>query len=256
MKFWQATVLGAVQGLTEFLPVSSSAHLQLTSRLLKIEHPGLVLETSLHLGTLAATLLWLREQSHEVLKLPLLTRVALGTLPAGLAGFVLEHWIETHLRSPQFTALLLVLGGTALGWTETHSRQNKTMQHLSLSDALWIGLSQMLALMPGLSRSGMTTMAGLLRGLTRRDALRFSFLLSLPVVAGSGLFKLKDLAHYPQKLWPYLLTGGLTAAVSGYACLEWMLDYFERHSLKGLALYRLVLGGSQLFWSRAQLRQV
>lgn len=243
MKFPQTFVLGAVQGLTEFLPVSSTAHLNLVRRLLGWESPGMVLETSLHLGTLAATLAWLidEETREPLLSLPLAAKVGLATLPAGLAGLFLEKWIESRLRGPRLTAGMLMLGAGLLCLAEAQGTQDTGLSELSYGQAWLIGLAQMLALVPGFSRSGATMSAGLLAGLSRRAAVRFSYLLSVPVVAASGLFKLKDLAGAKgadARLGESLLVGGLTAAGLGWLTLAWMLRHVERRSLLPFALQR------------------
>ncbi|PKL76644.1 MAG: undecaprenyl-diphosphatase [Candidatus Melainabacteria bacterium HGW-Melainabacteria-1] len=245
MKPFRAIVLGAVQGLTEFLPVSSTAHLNLAQRLLGWQSPGMVLDTSLHLGTLLATGAWLvdQEQQQPILSLPLLAKVALATLPAGLAGLLLEGWIERHLRRPELTASMLILGAGLLWLAERQGRHSSSLAELSWSQAVGIGLAQALALIPGLSRSGATMSAGLAAGLQRPDAVRFSYLLSVPVVAASGLFKLKDLARHPHSLIGPLLWGGLSAAVFGFVTLEWLLQHVRHHSLKPFVLHRLLLGG-------------
>ncbi len=253
MKPLQALVLGAVQGLTEFLPVSSTAHINLTARILGWRSPGVVLDTSLHLGTLVATLAWLLEEEvHEpLLTLPLVVKVSLATLPAGLAGLFLENWIDQRLRSPNVTSMMLIVGAGLLWLAEKQARQTLTLSKLDLSRAMLIGMAQMLALIPGLSRSGATMSAGLLVGLTRKDAVRFSYLLGAPIVAASGLFKLRSILKHEdgRELLHSLLIGGLTAAVTGFMSLEWMLGYVRKHSLVPFAIHRMVTG---LLISRAQ----
>jgi undecaprenyl-diphosphatase len=273
MKMFQALALGAIQGLTEFLPISSTAHLNLVQGLLGWQSPGMVLDTSLHLGTLAATGAWLLESEwHEpMLSLPLLAKVALATLPAGLAGLLLEGWIDRHLRGPRITSAMLIMGAGLL-WLAEEQVYRRGGQALELSQLGWrqaslIGFAQMLALIPGFSRSGATMTAGLMSGLKRADAVRFSYLLSVPVVAASGLFKLKDLLGQRQgeqrlggqdqeeqwqgkqklggsSLKGALLAGGISAAVVGFVTLEAVLKQVQQHSLKPFALYRLGLGVS------------
>jgi undecaprenyl-diphosphatase len=246
MNWPRALALGAVQGLTEFLPVSSTAHLNLVARLLGWKSPGMVLDTSLHLGTLLATLAWLvEEESHEpILSLPLIAKVAVATLPAGLAGLLLEDWIERHLRRPEITSGMLILGAGLLWWAENEARQDQELSDLSLGGSWLIGCAQMLALIPGVSRSGATMTAGLASGLNRSDAVRFSYLLSVPVIAASGLFKLRSLKHHPapRALAGPLLLGGLSAALFGFATLEALLHYVRRGSLKPFVLHRILLG--------------
>lgn len=253
LQLWQASLLGIVQGLTEFLPVSSTAHLNLVNRLCQWSSPGLVLDTSLHLGTLLATLVW-SSQEHiqgHLLSFALLAKVAVATLPAGLAGLALDSYIEAHWRSPEVTAAMLMLGGALLWSIEKQALQSRDLDDLSWPDALWIGLAQALALIPGLSRSGMTMTAGLWRGLKRPDALRFSFLQSIPIVAASGFYKLWQLRRSQTQIETRpLLIGSGTAALSGYLCLEGMLHLFRQRSLKGFALYRLLLGAALLVFNQ------
>ncbi|HEY9839968.1 MAG TPA: undecaprenyl-diphosphate phosphatase [Candidatus Obscuribacterales bacterium] len=254
MKWHQSLILGAVQGLTEFLPVSSTAHLNLVRQACKWQSPGMVLDTSLHLGTLLATFGWLldEERRHPLLSLPLVAKVGIATVPAGLAGLFLERWIEQRLRSPQLISAMLIFGAGLLWWAEREAVQANGLEELSLAQAGLIGLAQMLALVPGVSRSGITMTAGLLTGLTRQAAVRFSFLLSVPVVAASGLFKLKDLAGQPRQrdLIGTLLIGGLSAAGCGWLTLEWLLKYVGRHSLRPFVFHRLLLGGLLLVAGR------
>ena len=252
LQYWQAGLLGIVQGLTEFLPVSSTAHLNLVNRLCRWNSPGLVLDTSLHLGTLLATLAWSTQaQAQEhLLTFALLAKVAVATLPAGLAGLALDSYIDAHWRSPQVSAAMLMLGGALLWSIEQQAIQARDLADLSWSDALWIGCAQALALVPGLSRSGMTLSAGLWRGLDRPAALRFSFLQSIPIVAASGAYKLWQVHRQrtPLDTRPLLIGSG-TAAISGYLCLEGMLHIFRQRSLKGFALYRLLLGAALLIFN-------
>ncbi|MBF2055488.1 MAG: undecaprenyl-diphosphate phosphatase [Candidatus Sericytochromatia bacterium] len=255
---WKPAILGLVQGLTEFLPVSSTAHIHLSARLLGLQSPGMVLDTSLHLGTLLATLAWLAGElasDPSLLQLPVLAKVALATLPAGLAGLLLHDWIERHLRGPRLSALMLMLGGGFLGLATRRQQQEasaRPLSALSYRAALGLGLAQMLALMPGLSRSGMTLAAGLLAGLSHRDSLRFSFLMSLPVVAGSGLLKLRTLRQELRTpaLWQTLAIGSASAALSGYLVLGQSLQRLQSQATEVLSLYRIFLGAGLLWQAR------
>ncbi len=259
LQLWQASLLGIVQGLTEFLPVSSTAHLNLINRICHWHRPGLVLDTSLHLGTLLATLVWTSQEQiqGDLLHFALVAKVAVATLPAGLAGLALDSYIDAHWRSPQVTAAMLMLGGALLWWVEQQALQARELDDLSWADALWIGLAQALALVPGLSRSGMTVGAGLARGFKRPAALRFSFLQSIPIVAASGGYKLWQWhrSRNPVEAAPLLIGSG-TAALSGYLCLEGMLHLFRQRSLKGFALYRLLLGTALLFFNHRSSKKV
>lgn len=245
MQKWQSALLGVVQGVTEFLPVSSTAHLHLVQRAMGWPQSNLVFDTSLHLGTLLATLAWMvqEERQQPLLHFPLVARLAVATLPAGLAGLFLERWIERHLRSPELTQAMIFLGGALLWLAEARAREDRSLEQLSWPATLAIGFAQMLALVPGFSRSGATITAARWVGLTRPDALRFSFLLGVPVIGASGLFKLRSLLRQEQReaLAGVLLSGGLTAALSGLGVLLWLMEYVRHHSLKSVALYRMCL---------------
>lgn len=255
----EALVLGAVQGLTEFLPVSSTAHLVLVPRLLGWQTPGLVFDTSLHLGTLLAMGAYFRSDwqlmaqdvghsfsrgSFNAGTQLALTLVA-ANVPAGLTGFFGERWIE-RLRTPPAIAIGMIAGALALGLTDRLARHGRGPA--TFGDFLWLGLAQAVALMPGVSRSGITISAGLALGLTRPEAARASFLLGLPVIAASGIYKLKDLAGLPRdrRTLAYFTTGCVAAAVSGYGAMHLFTRFLRQHSLGGFVAYRLLIGGALL----------
>jgi undecaprenyl-diphosphatase len=256
----EALVLGAVQGLTEFLPVSSTAHLVLVPRFLGWQTPGLVFDTSLHLGTLLAMGAyfrtdwqfmaqgvgqWLRTGTLNPGAQQALTLVA-ANVPAGLAGFLGERWIE-RLRTPPAIALGMVAGALALGMADRSQERGRSPA--TFSDFLWLGLAQAVALMPGVSRSGITISTGLSLGLARPEAARASFLLGLPVIAASGLYKLKDLADLPRdrRTLVYFTTGCVAAALSGYGAMHLFTRFLRQHSLWGFVAYRLLIGSALLF---------
>ncbi len=264
MRIIEALLLGLLQGLTEFLPISSSGHLVLLPYFLGWALPPLVFDTTVHLGTLVAVVAifwrdlldlfraWVLALRHrrplETSPARLAWWILLGTLPAALAGLLLEEIFEVLFGTPPaaggfllLTALLLLLG-------ELLARQRRDLTGVTWLDGLLIGIAQAVAIAPGLSRSGATIATGLFRGLTREAATRFSFLLSVPIVAGTGLLQLFRLfldRSEPASA-PVLLVGFLAAALSGYAAIRLLLAYVRRRPLYPFALYCLLLGGLAL----------
>jgi undecaprenyl-diphosphatase len=255
-------MLALLQGLTEFLPISSSAHLILMPRLLGWPDQGLAFDVAVHVGTLAAVVTYFR---HDISRLLLAwlqscarrqvsddARLAwfvlLGTLPAALAGLLLHDVIETWLRSPLVIALTTIGFGLLLGVADWRGRQQRSETALRFMDVLWIGLAQALALIPGTSRSGITMTAGLALGLTRSAAARFSFLLSVPVIIMAGGYEtLKLLQQAEPVAWNDLVLGTVVAAASAYLCIHLFLRLIERIGMLPFVIYRLVLGGV-LLW--------
>lgn len=250
MTIIQAVVLGAVQGATEFLPISSSAHLLLVPWLLGWPPHSLTFDVALHMGTLAAVLavFWrdVLDLAVAALRDRLSTRqgrlawgIAAATVPAAAAGFLFDDFVEAHLRSPLIPAFTLATLGVALWLADRAAAHGRGEGQVGLVDLLWIGVAQALALVPGVSRSGITITAGLLRGLDRETAARISFLLSIPTIAGAGLLKLKDVA--PAELGVPFYAGVVAAAVAGYLVIRYMLDYLRRGTYAAFALYRVAL---------------
>jgi undecaprenyl-diphosphatase len=244
-------ILGLVQGLTEFLPVSSTAHLILVTGALGLdpEKFGLSFDVALHLGTALAVLLyfartWLglaADLFARRWRMPLL--VIVGTLPAAVAGVLLESSVEQTLRAPIWIVLGLVVGSVVFVFAERVAARRRVMGELRLADAILMGAAQAIALLPGISRSGITISAGLLRGLTREDATRFSFLLATPVILGAGAKTLLD-ARKAAELFaaPDVLAAGfLVSFVSGLAAVAFLVRFLRTHSLNWFVAYRLVL---------------
>lgn len=262
-ELFEATSLGIVQGLTEFLPISSTAHLVLVPHFLKWKTPGLVFDTSLHLGTLVAVLYYFRKDISDIAlawmrsfkkdanldeEQKQLSRLAwfiiLGTIPAGLAGVSLEKVVEHTLRTPLVIAVSLIVGGLLLYLVDRKHSGDRDLSQIDLKTTLMVGFSQAVALIPGVSRSGITMTAGLFSGLTRESAARFSFLLGIPVIAAGGIFKLKDLAGHTLDgaLISYFSAGFLAAAVSGYLCIRFLIQYLQTHNFNIFVGYRVALG--------------
>lgn len=259
---WQAVILGVVQGLTEFLPVSSTGHLILVPALLGWRGgvvDQLSFDVALHIGTLIALLVvfwrdWMRLMAAGIRSL--LTRslvdsdarlawlIVLATIPGALAGVLLQRQIETVLRTPLVVGAMMVLVAfvlAAIDWLADRRREEYSLGPIA---ALAIGLGQALALVPGVSRSGATMGVGLLAGLTREAAARFSFLMSTPIILGAVLKESVDVARHglpPGELAAFL-AGIVAAGVTGYACVRWLLAYLRRRSLMVFVVYRLAAG--------------
>ena|SRR5437773_8038397 len=251
-----AVILGLVQGLTEFLPVSSTAHLILVSDALRLDPAtfGLSFDVALHLGTALAVLLYFARTWLGLLgdlvarrwRMPLL--VIVGTLPAAVAGLLLQSLVERTLRDPIWIVVGLVIGSVIFVVAERVARQQRTMGELSLADAVLMGAAQAVALLPGISRSGITISAGLFRDLRRDEATRFSFLLATPVILGAGAKTLLD-ARKAAELFaaPDVLAAGFVVSfVSGLATVAFLVRFLRTHSLNWFVAYRLVLAAAVL----------
>ncbi|MBI5406822.1 MAG: undecaprenyl-diphosphatase UppP [Nitrospirae bacterium] len=256
----QAIILGIVQGLTEFLPISSTAHLILIPWLLGWQDPGLAFDVVLHLGTLAGIIAFFWRDFYRMF-CGMVFRgkntmndlnvdgkigwyIIIGTMPAGLAGLLFKDRIETVLRSPSIIALALILFALLLWWAEGRGRKKRDLTHMNILDTLIIGFAQALALIPGVSRSGITITAGLFRDLERATAARFAFLLSTPIILAGGLLSFLDVykAGFPQgMLWPSI--GGLMAsAISGFLAIKYLLIFLSRQKVNVFVYYRILLG--------------
>jgi undecaprenyl-diphosphatase len=260
MDIIQALILGLVQGLTEFIPVSSSGHLVLVPWLLGWAPPGLAFDTFVHWGTLVAVLAyfwrdwwtliaaWVRgllRWDWRDANARLMWLIVVGTVPAALLGYALEGFFESLFGRPVWVSVFLLVTAGLLALSEWLSRRTRDLGSLRWPDALLIGLGQAAAIAPGISRSGTTISAGLLLGLGRPAAARFSFLLAAPIILGAGLFPLLDLLGEPNALTqvPALVAGFVTAAISGYLCIWFLLRYLQRRTLYPFAIYCLVAGG-------------
>jgi undecaprenyl-diphosphatase len=259
MRPLHALLLGLLQGATEFIPVSSSGHLVLVPWLLNWPEPGLAFDAVVHWGTLLAigvyfwrdlTLVasaWLqgwRARSWPDPKGRLAWLILIGTLPAVALGLLLEDWFEALFGAPGAVSAFLIVTGLLLAGSERLGRRESGEEQLKWWDALLIGLGQAAAIAPGISRSGATMAAGLLRGMRREAAARFSFLLGTPVILGAGVLQLAKLAMSEQveEEWRTLVLGFAAAAASGYLCIRFLLRYLRRRSLYPFALYCCVAG--------------
>ncbi len=264
MDLLHAFILAIVQGLTEFLPVSSSGHLILAPHLFGWEDQGLAFDAAIHMGTLAAIVLYFRRQltAMAVAWWRSITRgerspdawlawaVLWGTIPVGLAGLLCHEYIETHLRSPLLVAGTLAGYGVLLWLADALGRRERDEYSVGWRDVIVIGCAQALALVPGTSRSGITITAALAMGLTREAAARYSFLLAVPGVALAGLyesFKMVESGAASTLQWQPVVVGIVMAAVSGVLCIHFLLKFIQRFGLLTFAIYRLLLAGVILY---------
>jgi undecaprenyl-diphosphatase len=258
MSLIQAIVLGAVQGVTEFLPISSTAHLVLVPWFLGWKDPGSTFDIALHFGTLIALLLYFRTEWVRLVTggLKLLSGktkdpdarlagfIVLATIPAGIAGLLLEDYADAHLRNPLVIAAMLILLALALVVAEKLARHKTEIQNITIFDALTVGCAQALALVPGVSRSGVTMTAGLFRGMTREAAARFSFFLSTPIIGAAVLLKTLHLAKegVPSGDTVPMLVGVLVSGIVGYLSIAFLLRYLATHTTYLFIYYRIALG--------------
>ena len=259
MDVVQAVTLGVVQGLTEFLPISSTAHLALVPWLFGWKDPGLTFDVSLHIGTLLAVVIYFRDDlRHMTLAFfrsfkardkadpyqNLAWLVVWGSVPAVVAGVLLDDLVETTFRSPYVIAAMLIGVGLLIAVAERLTAKTRTWQEMTLKDAILIGVAQACALIPGTSRSGATITMGLFLGMQRADAARFSFLLGFPVILGSIVFKLKDVAADPTlaAMVPHMGVGIVASAISGYFCIAYLLKFLATQTMTVFVVYRVLLG--------------
>lgn len=241
----EAAFWGLIQGLTEFLPISSSGHLVLVPALLGQDPPDLATSAMLHLGTLLAVLVYFRREVVEVATFTdkgkrLLLLVLIGTIPAAILGLTLEAQFEWLNDRPHAVAIALLLTGCVLFATRWLPRGEKTTEDVTVADTIIMGFGQALALIPGVSRSGSTISTGLLRGLTDAEAARYSFLLGIPAIAGAGLFEGRELFESSASVGAEILVGVAVAAVSGYAAIAFLLRLIGRTGLSPFGVYCVV----------------
>lgn len=257
MDSFQAVVLAFIQGITEFLPVSSSGHLVLVPELLGWQDQGLAFDVMVHLGTLTAVVVYFRNEVGLILRDTLATlfggkqtehsrlgwQVAFATIPVGLAGLFWGDQIETLLRDPRYIAIAMIASAAVLWWVDKNNRQLRDIRALSWRDILVIGIAQAIALIPGVSRSGMTITAGLFMGLNRDSASRFSFLMAIPVIVLAGGLKTVELLQSAAPVdWRLMLIGVSVSALVAFACIHWFLGFIRRYTMAPFALYLLMLG--------------
>ena len=252
MSTLQAAILGLVQGLGEFLPISSSAHLVLIPWLFKWNDPGLTFDIALHIGTLIAVAIyfwkdWLKLITKGLTDIrstegKLFWYLVAATIPGAVVGFLLEKKAETIFREPVLIATMLILLGVLLYWADRKSVKHIEMNRITFRISLFIGLSQALAIIPGVSRSGITMTMGLLMGLSREGAARFSFLLAAPIIFGAALVKLPFLISNPSIITINFIIGILVSFVIGILSIGFLLRYVQTKNFLPFAWYRFILG--------------
>ncbi len=257
MTLFEIIILAIIQGITEFLPISSSAHLLLPSIILGWKEQGLAFDVAVHLGSLTAVIIYFR---HDLISM---TRAWFGqmftgqaseasrlawwliwaTLPAVFMGYFGKSLVELYARSGLVIAITTIGFGLLLWWADRAAKQTLVLSKLGWKKAVFIGLFQVLALIPGTSRSGITITAGLLLGLDREAAARFSFLLSIPVILGASILLFMELLGSPADVdWTMLSVGAALSFVSAYTCIYLFLSWINRIGMLPFVIYRLVLG--------------
>jgi len=249
-----AAILGLVQGITEFLPISSTAHLRLVPALFGWPDSGAAFTAVIQLGTLAAVIgFFLRDlvrmiaaaaspATRKELDARMLLYMVVGTIPVGVVGLLARHDIEGPLRGIPVIATSLIVVGLLMAYVEKTARHERTIDTFTLRDALLVGMAQALAVVPGTSRSGITLVAAMILGFRRDAAARFSFLLSIPAVAAAGVFEFPKLMRDHDVGTAALVTGLLVAAVSGYLSVAWLLRFLRTRTTYGFVVYRVILG--------------
>lgn len=262
MTIWQAFILGIVQGITEFLPISSSGHLVITPYLLgwSINKEYIfTFDVLVQMGTLIAVIIYFWKYLWKIFgsvikgvieKKPFGTQeaklgwlIVLATIPAVIGGLFLEDLVESAFHSVQITAVFLLVTALLLSVSERLSNQTNKMENLSAIDAFIIGCFQILAIFPGLSRSGSTIAGGILRNLKREEAAKFSFLMSIPVMLGAGVMSINDLLDVPNlsEFLPVLLVGFITSGVIGFISIHWLLKFLNKNKLGLFSVYCVVV---------------
>ena len=260
MNIFQAAILGLVQGVTEFLPISSTAHLRIVPAIAGWDDPGAAFTAVLQLGTLAAVIVFFLGELLRMLRAALralqtpgrradvdarhLGYLIVGTIPIGIVGLLLRHAVEGAFRSLWVVAIALIVVALALAWVERRRQnaQGRDLNDIHLRDAILIGCAQALALVPGVSRSGITLLAAMALGIRRDAAARFSFLLSIPAVAAAGIFELPKIMKAHDIGGTPLAVGLIVAALSGYASIAWLLKFLRTRSTMPFVIYRVILG--------------
>lgn len=262
MSWFEAIVLAILQGLTEFLPISSSAHLLIFSQLFGWQDPGAAFTAVIQIGTEAAVLVYFRKDIWRIittwvksLYTPELRGnldarmgwyVIIGTIPIAVLGLAFSHQIETVARNLYLSATVLIVFGIILGVADKYGRKTRSIETLSMRSGLVFGLGQALALIPGVSRSGATITTGLAMGFTREAATRYAFLLAIPAVLASGLYEATKINDQMHVGWGETALATVVAFVVGYAVIAWLIKYISTHSYMPFVIYRIGLGATVL----------
>ena len=264
MTLIQIIVLALVQGFTEFLPISSSGHLILVPVLSDWPDQGLAFDVAVHVGTLTAVVLYFRKELGEMFlawtqsisqgeqtpESRLAWSIIIGSIPVGVGGLLLHDLANTVFRSPLVIAWATIGFGILLGIADRYAKRQRNLDSITWTGALWIGISQVLALIPGTSRSGITMTAALILGFTRQASARFSFLLSIPAIVMAGGYKSIKLIGLPDVDWISIILGVVLSAITAYLCIHYFLKLLDRMGMMPFVIYRLLLGVVllYLFW--------
>lgn len=254
-------LLSIVQGITEFLPISSSAHLLLVPWIFNLTDPGLAFDAAIHIGTALALLVFFGKEFWQMIKTKdkLLWYIIAASIPAAIFGFFGDKFIEATFHASSFAPLIVGIGmivfSVLLFWADRVGKKLEGVDKITLKQSLTVGFAQILAFIPGASRSGITITAGLFLGFTREDAARFSFLLATPISLGAGVYKLLELLKSPsQTLSTFDLIAGIVVTfVIGVVVIKWFLDYLKKHSMLVFVIYRIVVGAGVIglwLWRR------
>lgn len=252
MMILEVVFLSVIQGVTEFLPISSSAHLFLTPWIFNFPDPGLAFDAAIHIGTALALLIFFWKDFYELFKKrdKLLLYILIASIPAAIAGFfgdkIIEEYFHNGSTAPLIVGIGLMVFAVLMYFIDKTAKLNKDLGHIGKKKALFIGLAQVLALIPGTSRSGITITAGEYLGLDRESAARFSFLLATPISLGAGLYKMLQIVQDPpsgSSIWLAIL-GIIVSFVVGLVVIKWLLDYLKKHTLYVFVLYRVALGAT------------
>jgi len=263
MPLYQVVILALVQALTEFLPISSTAHLFLVPWLLGWGDPGLTFTVAVHAGTLAGVLAfflqtWVKlglaalgvghprgaPEEETRRHRTLFWHMVAGTVPAAIVGYFFERQIETTLRDARLMAVMLIAFGLLLGWADRRIRSGRSLETVTLADALVVGAAQAVSLVPGVSRSGITITVGLFRGMSREAAARFTFLLSTPIIAAAAVRRFLELRRMPvdDGTMVALALGAVAAAIASYLVIAFFLRYLQTRTLRIFVYYRVAFG--------------
>lgn len=252
----EAVILGLIQGLTEFLPVSSSAHVLIVSQLFGWQDPGAAFTAVIQIGTEAAVLVYFRRDISRIVvawvrsfrrgggspESRLGWYIIIGTIPIVVLGVLFTRQIETAARNLWLVAIVLIVFGLLLGVVDRYGKKARSLSEMRTRDGLILGLGEALALVPGVSRSGATITTGLALGYTREAATRYSFLLAIPAVLGAGFYELSKIGSPTSVAWGPTLVATMISFLVGYAVIAWLLRYVSTHSFAPFVVYRVVLG--------------
>ncbi|MCL6477762.1 MAG: undecaprenyl-diphosphatase UppP [Peptococcaceae bacterium] len=260
MSFWEAVIMGVVQGLGEFLPISSSAHLVLTPWVFGWRDPGLAFDVALHIGTLVAVLSFFWQDWIVMVRDGIFNRktaegrmfwyLVVATAPGAAFGYLFEDYIATVFRNPTLIGIMLIVMGIFLYLADKLAPAGKGLHQVGWKESVWIGISQAFAMIPGVSRSGITMTAGRLLGLNREASARFSFLLSTPIIVGAGLVQFNNLT--PADFTVPFAVGIIVSAVVGYLAIKFLLRFLTTNSFGIFVVYRFIVGAGVILLASAR----